>query len=1761
MKLLDIKLSATIGLLCFVAGVGHSPAVNAQASTGGIDIAQQPLFTTSGQPPLNMLVMGKDHKIYYEAYNDASDLDGDGALDIGYKPATIDYYGYFNSSVCYAWDTDKFVPVSAATNKQCSGRWSGDFLNYLTTSRMDALRRVLYGGWRQVDSTTETVLQGAFFPQDGHSWGKEYQSVTRDGYDISNYAPLTAPDAGRYHLFAVTTVTGNANAYPNYQAPLFRVLKNTDKRVWNWLSIEGPVAGNRCFTATNTRVDCVTAATTAAHPGHPANRAAFTTMENTYAIPSLLFGTGTISTIDCNSNNCNPHNAQQDNYLSIITGRLRTTTATRYQFRVDGDDAIDFELLNATGGSLATAGCYGARGFGVCAGAERSAIVSLASNTNYSFKFRHEEGNGGDGYRLQWRTCTGTQETSCGTFAVVPSSTTHGIQQVSISTYNLSPTTPAVTRDDYLVRVRSCPAGDANAAVREASCKAYPNDQFKPTGILHDYGESTRMYFGLITGSQFNNLEGGVLRRNMSNFAEEINANTGQFRTNVDGIANTISRLRMIGGNYAGTTTNNLNSDTNWNWANGTGDCPSVGNRAINNGECRMWGNPLAEMLFESMRYFAGAGAPVPRFESATTNGNGEETTMGLTQATWQDPYGPADTGGGGFLSCAKPYQTIISDINPSYDGDLPGSAFAGALTSQGVTPASLAGFSASGQGQLIWNAEFGGSRRVFIGDVDGVTDGAPTAKTATSFGNIRGLSPEEPTKGGTYYSASVARYARFTDLHPAPGAQNLSTYAIALASPLPRIDFPWGGGNVSLLPFAKTVSGTFGDGTRKPTNTIVDFYVERIVNLPGQPFDATVNGGRPYAVFQINYEDVEQGNDHDMDAIVRYVITANADGTVTVTLNSEYAAGSANQNMGYVLAGTTRDGVYLDVRDTDSPTFPYQDIAGNHPTYVPATAYRMGYRPYDLNTPPGMNPGDCVGVTSAACGLLPTTSTRVFTPSAGGDAGGAIFLNDPLWYAAKYGAPVPTANDVDGDGVPDNYFLVTNPATLREQLDRAFTDIIATSAPSASVATSTPRFVPGVTLAYEASFTSVDWAGDLRAFSIRSDATYSDTLPVWSASQRMPAAAARRIFTAQPSGTNFAGAEFTTTGMSTATLDIVQGTLNPAVYANDSLIAYLRGDQSRERGATGCSLIDPTDCPFRRRGTRIGDILNSTPAVIGVTSFGYGSILSEVDPGAAASYPAYVESKRTIFGATSQNPILFFGANDGMLHAIDGREGTGGGTELFAYVPNAVLPNLHLLAQPGYVHRFFVDGSPTVTDAHLGTWRTVLLASTGAGGRSVFALDVTNPRAFTAANVLWEFNNSIDIDMGQFVGRPYAGITEDGTWVAAFGNGYNSASQRAILFIRDLATGAEVAKLDTGWGCSLIEADCGTGDGPRQGPNGLAGSLLVDNDGNGAGDTIYAGDFLGNLWRFELVSGSWQIGNNGEPLFTARDPDGKRQSITSAVYTVANPLGGTNVIFGTGRYLNDHDADEAMVGNGTRAANDTIYGIWDSRAFDPETGNWVEGWAIGGRGEEPGGLERQEITSYTPMVADIGGYRTATRNPVDYMESASASWGKMGWYLDLSFEANSVDLLAGERVTATPQGILSDVVFNTFRPEGNSCEPGSQNATLVLNSLSGAASYRPVAPIGGWPAGQEPPDVPGIIGTDTRRGPPPGEPPILIVRPPGSGIPCLPGSEGCEPEEECDPADPACEVIDECKWVSPNSGRTTGKPIPCGRISWKQLR
>lgn len=1018
------------------------------AATQG-DYQAIPPFISSGASPLVMLVMGRNHKLYYEAYNDASDLNDDGILDIRYSPATIDYYGYFDSNKCYTYANQLFSPKSVTTDKTCSGtgEWSGDFLNYLTMSRMDTLRKVLYGGYRYKDgkANEDTILERVFIPQDGHSWGKEYASIEVDGYDIADYTPFTAPAAGSglRHLFASTTLTSSTNP------PVLRYALNNTHRIWEWVAKEGPVADNSIETPGGN------------HPGHPENHAEFEALVSTFANSTYR---QTPPLIPAGTTNINGGGDYGDNYLAIFTGTLNVATEGDYSIAVDGDDAVEVIIDGGTANEQII-GYYKGHPACYCNDHNKSIFLSAGEHT---LEFRMEEASGGDRWYLSWKG-----PDSGSSWEKIPANDTAGISDLTFNTYSLL--APASTIVDLVVRVKVC---DSSVGL-ESNCTQYPDGNYKPTGLLQRHGETDRMYFGLMTGSYANNTSGGVLRKQVGSITDEIYTTTnGRFKSDAKGIIHTINSMRIYGWNY-GTTSYSDN-------------CGWITNGPMKGGQCVDWGNPVGEMMYETLRYFAGKGSGTSSY--LYSESGSADAKLGLGLASWSDPYDADD----GFPHCSKPFMLILSDINPTFDSDeLPGvySGFGTGLTND--LPGT--GFDAEAEADAIFAAETISGNK-YIGQSGSIFDGACTEKEITSFGDIRGLCPEEPTKGGSYYAAAVAKYGHLTDLQPnVEGKQNVSTYAVGLASPLPRIDLTVGDTEITLVPFGKTVGATHSTNPTKvwkywPTNTIVDFFVEDL--------------GPTSGIFRINYEDVEQGADHDMDNIVVYTyqlvgdsganVTDPADATaVDITLETTYASGNYIQHAGYIISGTTTDGTYLEVTDHDTPA--NKDLLvflDTPPNTLPITSAD------DVN-PPRDKSGNTHNV---ALGVLPKKTTRRFSPDQN-STGAAQLLENPLWYAAKWGSFDDIDNDgtpkntdesnkewdKDGDGIPDTYFYVTNPLRLEQQLNKSFASILnqASSGTSVSVISNGQG---GEGAIYQSIFypsktdndgNTVNWAGQIHGFLI----------------------------------------------------------------------------------------------------------------------------------------------------------------------------------------------------------------------------------------------------------------------------------------------------------------------------------------------------------------------------------------------------------------------------------------------------------------------------------------------------------------------------------------------------------------------------------------------------------------------------------------------------------------------------------------------------
>src|SRR5262245_56075626 len=91
-----------------------------------LNLAQTPLFIGANVPPQVMLTISKDQQLYKKAYNDYSDLDGDGQIETTYKHS-IDYYGNFDPTKCYNYSTtnQRFEPASVSSTKYCSANSPG----------------------------------------------------------------------------------------------------------------------------------------------------------------------------------------------------------------------------------------------------------------------------------------------------------------------------------------------------------------------------------------------------------------------------------------------------------------------------------------------------------------------------------------------------------------------------------------------------------------------------------------------------------------------------------------------------------------------------------------------------------------------------------------------------------------------------------------------------------------------------------------------------------------------------------------------------------------------------------------------------------------------------------------------------------------------------------------------------------------------------------------------------------------------------------------------------------------------------------------------------------------------------------------------------------------------------------------------------------------------------------------------------------------------------------------------------------------------------------------------------------------------------------------------------------------------------------------------------------------------------------------------------------------------------------------------------
>lgn len=543
------------------------------------------------------------------------------------------------------------------------------------------------------------------------------------------------------------------------------------------------------------------------------------------------------------------------------------------------------------------------------------------------------------------------------------------------------------------------------------------------------------------------------------------------------------------------------------------------------------------------------------------------------------------------------------------------------------------------------------------------------------------------------------------------------------------------------------------------------------------------------------------------------------------------------------------------------------------------------------------------------------------------------------------------------------------------------------------------------------------------------------------------------------------------------------------------NVLNYIRGDRSLE--LTG-SAADKDAKPFRPRKSRQGDIVNSEIWYTGAPSNNYS----------LSGYGSFASANK------DRTPMLYAGGNDGMLHGFSATDGN----EKIAYVPRGVIANLKKLADPDYNHQYFVDGSPMTGDVKLsGSWATLLVGSLGAGGKGYFVLDVTKPADFATAtpaslvkidrtrgngemapdcSIITDAAEKTacikvvgeDKDIGNIVASPVRDASNqqrttqitrmnNDRWAVVMGNGYNSANQRPVLLVQYLDGAMELKRIQ-----ATTDA---TGIGNAK-DNGLAAPALVDLDGNGRADVVYAGDNLGNLWKFDLTSasdGDWAVAfGTNTPLFTAQGPTTKGGARTQVQPITAPPIvrandrkmadgvavGGMMVAFGTGRNLTADDRNTDIKHN-----VQSLYSVLDNTRYCMKADKSSLELHPGGASCPSGvkvaaptpaalgiGVSAAKLAQQTFKVVD-GNY--ATVDPTTNLDG-DAWKNHNGWYLDLDLTTTGERLLKpmqffdGSNIlavyTETPAGTKDS---GSSGATNESCSPttvatasGTQYRTLV---------------------------------------------------------------------------------------------------------------
>lgn len=622
--------------------------------------------------------------------------------------------------------------------------------------------------------------------------------------------------------------------------------------------------------------------------------------------------------------------------------------------------------------------------------------------------------------------------------------------------------------------------------------------------------------------------------------------------------------------------------------------------------------------------------------------------------------------------------------------------------------------------------------------------------------------------------------------------------------------------------------------------------------------------------------------------------------------------------------------------------------------------------------------------------------------PAARADTSSAI---DDAWHAA-----------VNSRG---SFLSANNPQELVNALS-AIMDNISRRQGVVGSAGST-SFLRSDAVVYEASYDTGRWSGDVIAREVNEATGEPTDVMVWSqsASEQLTARTpgSRRILSNTANSGAASPIEFTWGNLNAA--QRAQLSINPTTNATDSLgeqrVQWIRGERRHEQQNGGV---------LRNRDSLLGPIIGSSLIRVSAPRFGYRGRVGFAEGG-----NAYEDFRRT---HRLRQPMLYVGANDGMLHALDATTGR----ESWAFIPNRLVPNLSRLTAPDYQFVPYVNNTPIDHDVYINNeWRTVLVGTLGLGGQGVYALDVTDPES---PRVLWEFTDQGHAHLGYTYGRPNVYRLSDGTWVAVVPSGYNSEA-RFDYATRNLPNERPDTHFVPGGDSNGMVFVIRISDGqtvgiPVSGARGLATVQLADYELDYELDFAVTGDLNGNLFRIDFKDLGW--GELGGARVDRMFSGSTNRPFTSGATLFADPTTGEMIaVIGTGKYLEDDDRE-------TEIPRQAIYGI---RECGPGCASYP--------------ITLANLVEQTVSVGANGAISMDRTRPIPQ--------NRRGWYIQLGNPAAPDGLVDGERVIdmSLPVSFSNNIVaIGSYIPSDEPCFPQGNSAVYVLSALTGGFAF-PGAP------------------------------------------------------------------------------------------------